>query len=109
MSLPFKYRARGAFLAAFLFAAHAMNASPDDPNLWLEDVTGEKALQWVRAQNAVSTHQLESAPDFHKLQDRLVDILNSRERIPQVSKHGQFFYNFWRDDKNPRGLLRRTT
>ena len=26
-----------------------------------------------------------------------------------VSKHGEYFYNFWRDKKNPRGLWRRTT
>ena len=92
-----------------LFAAHAMKATPDDPYLWLEDVTGEKSLQWVRAQNAAGTNQLESAPDFHKLQDRLVEILNSRARIPGVAKHGSFYYNFWRDDKNTRGLWRRTT
>jgi len=34
---------------------------------------------------------------------------NSRERIPQVAKHGAYYYNFWRDDKNTRGLWRRTT
>ena len=26
--------------------------SPDDPHLWLEDVTGESALAWVRERNA---------------------------------------------------------
>ena len=112
----FRCRARLALLAFFLslrplvlFAADAVSASPDDPNLWLEDVTGEKALEWVRAHNAVSTRRLESAPGFQALQNRLLDILNSRERIPQVAKHGQFYYNFWRDDKNVRGLWRRTT
>jgi prolyl oligopeptidase len=112
----FRCRTRLALLAFFLslrplvlFAADAVSASPDDPNLWLEDVTGEKALEWVRAHNAVSTRRLESAPGFQALQDRLLNILNSRERIPQVAKHGPFYYNFWRDDKNPRGLWRRTT
>jgi prolyl oligopeptidase len=112
----FKCRARRILLAAFLClrpillaASNNMNATSDDPYLWLEDITGQKALQWVRAQNAVSTNQLESAPDFQKLQDRLLNILNSRERIPQVTKDGQFYYNFWRDGKNPRGLWRRTT
>jgi prolyl oligopeptidase len=112
----FKCRWVRAFLAALrclgpvlLFAAHNTNADPDDPYLWLEDVTSEKSLQWVRGQNAVSTNQLESAPDFHKLQDRLLTILNSKERIPGVVKDGEFYYNFWRDDKNARGLWRRTT
>jgi prolyl oligopeptidase len=81
----------------------------DDPNLWLEDVTGENALGWVRAQNALSTNHLESAPDFVGLQQRLLDIFNSRERIPFVAKLGRYYYNFWRDDKNIRGLWRRTS
>jgi prolyl oligopeptidase len=116
MVLSFKARARSALIAVYLslqpvcvLAADEPSPAPADPNLWLEDVTGEKALQWVRAQNAVSTRQLESTTGFQGLEDRLLDILNSRERIPQVAKHGPFYYNFWRDDKNPRGLWRRTT
>jgi prolyl oligopeptidase len=116
MRLSFKCRAPSALLGVFLFlrpllllAANDVSATPDDPNLWLEDITGEKALQWVRAQNAVSTRQMESAPGFQALQNRLLDILNSRERIPQVAKHGPLYYNFWRDDKHTRGLWRRAT
>ena len=93
----------------WLRAANDMTATNDDPNLWLEDISGPAALQWVRAHNAISTKQLESAPGFQTLQNRLLDILNSRQRIPQVTKHGAFCYNFWRDDKNPRGLWRRAT
>src|SRR5665213_3583074 len=116
MFLSFKCHARSGFLAAclclgplFLLTTIDVSAAPDDPNLWLEEVTSEKSLAWVRAQNAVSTGKLESAPGFQALQNRLVDILNSRERIPQVTKHGALYYNFWRDDKNTRGLWRRTT
>ncbi|HEY3862017.1 MAG TPA: prolyl oligopeptidase family serine peptidase [Verrucomicrobiae bacterium] len=108
----FKRHARWPFLAALLcLPSSAVPAadSPDDPWLWLEDVSSAKSLEWVHAQNAVSTRQLSSSPDFMRLENRLTDILNSRERIPGVNKEGAFFYNFWRDDKNPRGLLRRTT
>jgi prolyl oligopeptidase PreP (S9A serine peptidase family) len=38
-----------------------------------------------------------------------LSILNSKDRIPAVAKHGKFLYNFWRDEKNVRGLWRRTT
>jgi prolyl oligopeptidase len=116
MLRSFKACSRAVLIAAalclqstWLHAASDDKPSPDDPNLWLEDVTGEKALEWVRAQDAISTNKLESAPDFERLQHRLLDILNSHERIPGVSKIGRFYYNFWRDDKNPRGLWRRTT
>jgi prolyl oligopeptidase len=90
------------------FAAHDMTTN-DDPYLWLENVSSDNALAWVREQNAFSTGKLESSPGFAKLQERLLAILNSRERIPAVTKHGKFYYNFWRDDKNVRGLWRRTT
>jgi prolyl oligopeptidase len=116
MVRSFKGRARLVLIAVCLclqpvrlFAADDPSATSDDPYLWLEDVTGEKALQWVRAQDAISTRQLESTPGFQDMQNRLLAILNSRERIPQVAKHGPFYYNFWRDDKNTRGLWRRTT
>jgi prolyl oligopeptidase len=81
----------------------------EDPNLWLEDVTSDKALGWVRKQNSVTTERFENSTNFKALDERLLTILNSRERIPFVSKHGDFYYNFWRDPANPRGLWRRTT
>jgi prolyl oligopeptidase len=86
-----------------------MSAANEDPNLWLEEVSGERALQWVHAQNALSTNKLGSTPGFSALEERLLRIYDSHERIPYLSKHGAFYYNFWRDDKNPRGLWRRTT
>jgi prolyl oligopeptidase len=81
----------------------------DDPYLWLEDVTGERALTWVKEQNAQSTRELEASPDFEPIRKRLLAILDSKERIPYVAKHGGYYYNFWRDQNNVRGLWRRTT
>ena len=90
-------------------AAAGAAVAPDDPYLWLEDVTGERALRWVREQNALSTRELEASPDFERIRSRLLSILDSKERIPYVAKHGAYYYNFWRDDKNVRGLWRRTS
>ncbi len=87
----------------------ALAADDVDPNLWLEDVTGQKALDWVRSQNAVTLRDWTESPEFKTLDARLLSILNSKERIPYVSKYGEYYYNFWRDQKNPRGLWRRTT
>jgi prolyl oligopeptidase len=71
-------------------AAGAQSGDPDDPYLWLEEVTGEKALAWVREQNAVSTRELEASPDFEPTRKRLLSILDSKEKIPYVSKHGAY-------------------
>ena len=84
-------------------------SSSDDPYLWLEDVTSERALDWVHQQNAGSTNELESSPDFEKIRARLLAILDSKEKIPYIEKHGPHCYNFWRDDKHVRGLWRRCT
>jgi prolyl oligopeptidase len=81
----------------------------DDPYIWLEDVTGEKALDWVRAHNKLAQDKLEADPVFAQLNADLLAILDSDARIPAVAKHGDYYYNFWRDKKNPRGLWRRTT
>ena len=81
----------------------------EDPYLWLEDVTGDKSLEWVKARNAISIKRMESESSFQKLQTDLLDILDSNARIPFVSKRGEFYYNFWRDKNNERGLWRRTT
>ena len=81
---------------------------PEDRYLWLEDVTGGKALEWARARNAESARVLDTG-DFAALEKRILDILDSDARIPYVEKHGRSYYNLWRDAKNPRGLWRRTT
>lgn len=97
-------------VSCLLAAPWAASAEePKDPFLWLEDVTGDKALTWVKERNAASTGELTKSPEFQALNDRLLKVLDSKDRIPGISKHGKWFYNFWRDEKNKRGLWRRTT
>ena len=76
---------------------------------WLEDVESETALNWVREQNQGSAQRIETHAEFSTLQADLLQILNSDANIPYVSKQGDFYYNFWRDQNNPQGLWRRTT
>jgi prolyl oligopeptidase len=104
-----------ALLLATLSSPPAAEAAPpatppsDDPYLWLEDVTGDKALDWVRARNKVSQGELEAAPGFTPLRDRLKSILDSKEKIAFPSVMGAYIYNFWKDDEHPRGIWRRTS
>lgn len=84
-------------------------SSPADPYVWLEDVTGDKAIEWVKSKNEITLSKLARSDDFKKLESDLLAILDSNERIPFVSKQGEFYYNFWRDKNNVRGLWRRTT
>ena len=81
----------------------------EDPYLWLEDVSGDKAISWVKEQNAKTQKLLEAEPLFASIRDKTLEVVNSRARIPAVAKRGAFFYNFWQDEKNIRGIWRRTT
>jgi prolyl oligopeptidase len=81
----------------------------DDPYLWLEDITSERSLAWVREQNAATVRELGRSADFETLRQRLWAIFDSKGRIPHVAKHGAYCYNFWRDTNHVRGVWRRTT
>ncbi len=88
---------------------NAMPAQAADPNQWLEDVTGEKPLAWVREHNARTEAELAGAPGFDALEADILAILDSDAKIPFVSKRGDYYYNFWQDAQHERGLWRRTT
>lgn len=81
----------------------------DDPWLWLEDVGSERALAWVRERNAETRQVLEAEPGFADTRRRLRAMLDAKDRIPQVTRRGAWFYNLWQDAEHPRGLWRRTT
>lgn len=89
--------------------APSADTTDDDPYLWLEDVGGERALAWVRARNAQSEKEFGADPRYEPLRRELLRVLDSRERIPFVTRMGEHYYNLWRDAANPRGLWRRTT
>ncbi|MEM6927958.1 MAG: prolyl oligopeptidase family serine peptidase [Myxococcota bacterium] len=94
-------------MLALTFSLAALAA--DDPFLWLEEVTGERALEWVEAHNATTTEAVQRDPGFDAMQQRIRGILDSDERIAYVSKLGERWVNFWRDAEHPRGLWRSTT
>ncbi|MGB6278042.1 MAG: prolyl oligopeptidase family serine peptidase [Rhodococcus sp. (in: high G+C Gram-positive bacteria)] len=83
-------------------------AISDDPYLWLEDVTGDAALAWVRKKNEVTVEAL-SGPTFEATEASIREVLDTDARIPYARRRGQFLYNFWRDAEHVRGLWRRTT
>ncbi len=99
----------GVALCLAAGAAGAQEAAVNDPHQWLEGVEDPKALEWVRAQNAKAETELASTAEFRQLEADLLAIYDSDARIPGVSKQGEWYYNFWRDKQNPRGLWRRTT
>ena len=68
----------------------------DDPYLWLEDITGDAALDWVRKHNDATVAEL-GGTRFETIRTELLEILDTDARIPYVGIRGGYLYNFWRD------------
>ncbi len=97
-------------LAAAVAPTVASSSIPvDDSFLWLEDVQGEKAMAWVRGQNQLSTGVLKARPEFVTARAKVLDILNSKDKIAYINRIGDHVYNLWTDADHQRGLWRRTS
>ncbi len=81
-------------------------AAGDDPYLWLEEIDGARALDWVRAENARSLAVLEADPRFATIHAQARDIHTAKDRIPYGRAIDGLVHNFWRDEAHVRGLLR---
>jgi prolyl oligopeptidase len=79
-----------------------------DPYLWLEEVEGERALAWAREQNARTLAELQGDPRFARFEAEARRILEAKDRIADPVLLGGTVYNFWQDDVQVRGLLRRS-
>jgi prolyl oligopeptidase len=102
---------RTKFSATLLIAVFAVTiciAADEDPYLWLEEVEGEKALSWAKEKSAADTAVIEAVPEFEEIHNKLLEIYNSRDRIPTPGIRGAWIYNFWRDAEHVRGIWRRT-
>jgi prolyl oligopeptidase len=89
-------------------AVDAPTVAPD-PYLWLEDVHGARAVDWVKAENTKTVGVLEGDARFAGLQADALKIAQAADRIPAPQFLGGQVYNFWQDGEHVRGLWRRTT
>ncbi|KUI39538.1 prolyl oligopeptidase [Mycobacterium sp. GA-1199] len=85
-----------------------MGRVDEDPYLWLEDITGDDALNWVRKHNEPTIARF-GGERFEQMRREALEVLDTDARIPYVRRRGEHLYNFWRDADHPRGLWRRTT
>ena len=81
----------------------------NDPNVWMEEVEGEEALSWVRAQNERSLAEVAGYPGYDENLEKMLALATDEARIPYVTIRDGLAYNFWQDKTNTRGLWRRTT
>ena len=100
---------RTALTLLLLLIATVCVADAVDPYLWLEEVDGEKALAYVRAKSAKDTAELEATPEYKPIHDKLLEIYNASDRIPDPDVNGPWVYNFWQDKDHVRGIWRRAS
>jgi prolyl oligopeptidase len=86
----------------------AQTAASDDPFMWLEDVEGERALTWVRGQNARSLPVLQNDPRYAKLEADALAIVRAKDRLTFGGYTNGYVSNFWQDADQVRGLWRRS-
>lgn len=88
-------------------AAAAQDAK--DPYLWLEDIEGGKALEWVKTENAATDKLIVGRPGFERDRQRAKAILDDDRQIAEPGEvMGDVITNLWRDAKNPRGVWRQS-
>jgi prolyl oligopeptidase len=107
-----------AFAAVCLIAPLAglgqvtpVNEVPEKPDnyQWLEDVHGERAMDWVKAENARTAKVLEADPRFAQFQGEALAILESKDKLAMPGFRNGTIYNTWQDADHVRGILRRTS
>jgi prolyl oligopeptidase len=79
-----------------------------DPFLSLEALDDPQALAWVEAQNARTRAAWCSGESFDTLRRRLADAYLPRERPVIPDRWKDWAYDLWQDERNPRGIWRRT-
>ena len=92
----------------------ATSTDLEDKYVWLEDVEAEKCLDFAKTANSKCLESLgdpKNGPSY----DRVLSVLQSKDRIPHVSSYGRnddgerILFNFWKDTENPKGIWRKTT
>lgn len=80
---------------------------------WLEERTGAAALSWVRKRNEQTIQKLSADPRFERYYRLALGAISAKAELPgsnivRSHLHNGWVYDILRDEKNPRGLWRRT-
>ncbi len=78
-----------------------------DPYRWLEDIEGERALEWVRGRNREALNVLQGDPRYDALYRTALEQLTADDRIAYGTMRDRWVFNFWQDAAHERGLWRR--
>ena len=87
--------------------AMAAPLSQTDPNLYLEQIDGARALAKVKGWNAATLDVLEKRPGFAAYRAKALALLSTNQKIAEPDQVlGNKVLNFWQDEQHPRGIWR---
>ena len=98
---------RHAVLALLLLALRGTACAAEDPFLWLEDAHGDRAMAWVRQQDARSLGVLKADPRYRGFFEAALAIGQAQDRVPEPTQLAGAITNFWQDAEHVRGIWRR--
>jgi prolyl oligopeptidase len=100
--------ARASMVIALSAAAAASAAPPaGDPNLYLEQIDGARAIATVKGWNAATLAVLEKQPGFAEYRAKALALLSTNQKIAEPDQIlGQKVLNYWQDEQHPRGIWR---
>jgi prolyl oligopeptidase len=101
-------------MLALALASSGMRAQAGRPDTtdnfrWLEEITGARAMAWVKAENAKTAAVLEKDPRYAGIYNSALAMAQARDRLAYVRFLHGALYNFWQDSAHVRGIWRRTT
>ena len=102
------HRLAPAFVTIGILAVATAAAAPAaDPNLYLEQVDGARALAKVKSWNAQTLAALENQPGFADYRAKALALLSTNQKIAEPDQIlGDKVLNFWQDEQHPRGIWR---
>ena len=95
--------------AVRMIAEQGGSADTDkDKYIWLEDVSSDRAMTWVKAENERTANVLENDPHFAAYHEEALKLSQAPDRLPYPDLRGGDVYNFWRDAQHVNGIFRKT-
>ncbi len=98
-----------ALLVPVLLAAQAAPPDTTDNFRWLEEMTGARAMAWVKAENAKTAAVLEKDSRYAGIYKSALAMAQAKDRLAYPRFLRGALYNFWQDSAHVRGIWRRTT
>ena len=89
--------------------AQGPTSEQPDKYTWLEDIRGDKPMEWVKAENARTAAVIEKQKPFAQLDEDALKVLDSPDKLAGPQFRAGLVYNTWRDKDHVRGIVRRTT